>query len=109
MFFLLIKFFSKIVLKREYGCHRRDLTNTELCLSEQLESSSSAKEIIKELHQLEPKSCCQIFLIWAALFFTSLTPNIGLAAFDIASDAYLTVEYHTDMTNITSVGDASQV
>ena len=58
---------------------------------------------------MEPKSCCQIFLIWAALFFTSLTPNIGLAAFDIASDAYLTVEYHTDMTNITSVGDASQV
>ena len=41
-----------IVLKREYGCHRRDMTKTELCLSEQLETSESAYEIIRELHAL---------------------------------------------------------
>ena len=70
---------------REYGCHRRDLTRTELCLAEQLETSASASEIIQELHQLEPKGCCQIFLIWTTLFLTSLTPNIGLALSDIFS------------------------
>lgn len=90
-----------LVLKREYGCHRRDLTRTELCLSEQLETSASAYEIIQELHQLEPKNCCQIFVIWATLFLTSLTPNIGLALADIISDAYLTVEYHGNMMNQT--------
>ena len=35
-----------LVLKREYGCHRRDMRRTELCLSEQLETSASASEII---------------------------------------------------------------
>ena len=45
-----------LVLKREYGCHRRDMMRTEICLSEQLETSASASEIIQELHQLEPKN-----------------------------------------------------
>ena len=89
-----------IVLKREYGCHHRDLNKTELCLSEQLETSASACEIIQELHQLEPRNYCQKILIWASLFMFSLCPNIGLAVFDIASDSYLVVEYHGDMTNI---------
>ena len=31
----------------------------------------------------------------------SLCPNIGLAVFDIASDSYLVVEYHGNMTNTT--------
>ena len=92
-----------VVLKREYGCHRRDLARTELCLSGQLETSASAKEIIQELHQLEPLNCCQIFKIWAVLFLTSLTPNIGLAFFDIYSDSYLSIEYFNDMTNSTKV------
>ena len=80
-----------VVLKKEYGCHRRDIGKTELCLSSQLESSASAAEIIKELQELEPKSCCAIFKIWAILFLTSLTPNIGLCTFDILSDSYLTI------------------
>ena len=88
-----------LILKREYGCHRRDLTKTELCLSEQLETSKSASEIIEELHQLEPKSFCQILLIWMTLLFTSLTPNLGAATLDIFSDAYLVVEYHANMKN----------
>lgn len=88
-----------LVLKREYGCHRRDMIKTELCLSEQLETSESASEIIQELHQLEPKSLCQILVIWATLFLTSLTPNLGLAMSDIFSDAYLVVEYHSNMQN----------
>ena len=88
-----------IVLKREYGCHHRDLNKTELCLSEQLETSASACEIIQELHQLEPRNYCQKILIWASLFMFSLCPNIGLAVFDIASDSYLVVEYHGNMTN----------
>ena len=66
-----------LVLKREYGCHRRDLIKTEICLSQQLETSASASEIIQELHQLEPKNWCAIALVWATLFLTSLTPNIG--------------------------------
>ena len=92
-----------LVLKREYGCHRRDMIKTELCLSEQLETSASASEIIQELHQLEPKSWCQIFLIWATLFLTSLTPNIVLAFSDIFSDSYLVVEYYNNMMNATYV------
>ena len=88
-----------LVLKREYGCHRRDMIRTEICLSEQLETSASAAEIIQELHQLEPKSWCKILVIWITLFLTSLTPNIGLALSDIFSDAYLTVEYYTNMQN----------
>ena len=53
--------------------------------------------------QLEPKSWCQIFVIWATLFLTSLTPNIALAVSDIFSDAYLTVEYHNNMMNASFV------
>ena len=75
------------------------MAKTELCLSSQLESSASAAEIIKELQELEPKSCCAIFKIWAILFLTSLTPNIGLCAFDILSDAYLTIEYWGNYQN----------
>ena len=41
-----------LVLKKEYGCHRRDMIRTELCLSVQLETSASASEIIQELHQV---------------------------------------------------------
>ena len=57
----------------------------------------------QELHQLEPKNWCQLFSVWATLFFTSLTPNIALAFGDIFSDAYLVIEYHGDMTNATHV------
>lgn len=94
-----------LVLKREFGCHRKDLARTELCLSEQLETSGSAYEIIQELHQLEPKGFCQIFNIWFVLFLTSLTPNIGLAFSDIFSDAYLTIDYYGKMINSTYVQD----
>ncbi|TRY73782.1 hypothetical protein TCAL_16897 [Tigriopus californicus] len=90
-----------LVLKREYGCHRRDMIKTEICLSKQLETSASASEIINELHQLEPKGCCQIFGIWTILFLTSLTPNIVLAFSDIFSDSYLVVEYYSNMNNLT--------
>jgi len=99
-----------VTRKEDVAClvgGRADSTNflypacrTELCLSEQLETSASASEIIQELHQLEPKSWCQIFSIWLALFVTSLTPNIGLAFGDIFSDAYLVIEYHANMMNV---------
>lgn len=98
-----------LVLKREFGCHRKDLARTELCLSEQLETSGSAYEIIHELHQLEPKGFCQIFNIWFILFLTSLTPNIGLAFSDIFSDAYLTVEYYGNMMDATYVHNQSDL
>ena len=42
-----------IVLKKEYGCHRRDILKTEQCLARQLESSMSAGQIIGELNDLE--------------------------------------------------------
>ena len=59
--------------------------------------------------QLEPKSWCQIFVIWATLFLTSLTPNIGLAVSDIFSDAYLVVEYHSNMMNASFVATQSEL
>ena len=42
-----------LVLKKEYGCHRRDILKTEQCLARQLESSMSAGQIIGELNDLE--------------------------------------------------------
>ena len=92
-----------VVLKKEYGCHRRDMTKTELCLSTQLETSGPAAEIINELKDLEPKSCCSKFRIWTILFLTSLVPNIGLCVFDILSDTYLSIEYYGNMNNLTYV------
>ena len=86
-----------LILKHEYGCHRRDMNKTELCLSQQLESSDSAYEILEELRQLEPKNKCQIFSVWLILFLTSLTPNLGLGFSDIFSDAYLSKEYYDEM------------
>ncbi len=52
---------------------------------------------------MEPKSFCQVLTIWLTLFFTSLSPNLGLAVSDIFSDAYLVVEYHSNMKNQTYV------
>ena len=42
-----------IILKKEYGCHRRDILKTEQCLARQLESSMSSGQIIGELNDLE--------------------------------------------------------
>ena len=42
-----------LVLKKEYGCHRRDILKTEQCLARQLESSMSSGQIIMELNDLE--------------------------------------------------------
>ena len=74
---------------------------TELCLSQQLESSESAYVIIEELHQLEPKNMCQISAIWVILFMTSLCPNLTLGFLDISSDIQLAREYYGDMLNPT--------
>ena len=41
------------MLKKEYGCHRRDILKTEQCLARQLESSMSSGQIIMELNDLE--------------------------------------------------------
>jgi hypothetical protein len=35
-----------LVLKHEYGCHHRSMKQTELCLSRQLDSSDSAKDLL---------------------------------------------------------------
>ncbi len=53
-------------------------------------------------------SRCQLLGIWATLFFTSLTPNIGLAFGDIFSDAYLVLEYHENMQNASFVRARAQ-
>jgi hypothetical protein len=75
-----------IVLKKEYGCHRRDILKTEQCLSRQvllaikiihictptslqLESSMSAGQIIMELNDLEnSNSLSKRMKIWLILF-----------------------------------------
>ena len=82
-----------LVLKVEYACHAGDLTQAEICLSGQLETSNSSFEIIKGLHQLKQLSWCQKFNIWVILFVTWLVPSYGLTAFDWSSDGYLAYEY----------------
>ena len=95
-----------LVLKREYGCHHRDMKRTEFCLSKQLESSDSGFHILQELYTMEPKSICEISWIWFLLFLTSLVPNLVLGIQDILSDAYLSKEYYNDWKNETHTNDA---
>ena len=90
-----------LVLKREYGCHHRDMKRTEFCLSKQLESSDSGFHILQELYNMEPKSICEISWIWFLLFLTSLLPNLGLGIMDIVSDAYLSTQYYNEWKNET--------
>ena len=88
-----------LVLKHEYGCHHRNMKQTELCLSRQLESSDSAYQILEALHDMEPKSCCQLFWIWFVLFLTSLAPNLTLGTMDISADAVLSKTYYDEWMN----------
>ena len=61
-----------IVLKKEYGCHRRDILKTEQCLSRQLESSMSSGQIIMELNDLEnSNSLSKRMKIWTIIFCRS--------------------------------------
>ena len=90
-----------LLLKIEYGCHAGDLTQAEICLSGQLETSIASSEILKGLHQLQPLTWCQKFNIWIILFLTWLVPNYGLTAFDWFSDGYLCYEYWNEWTNET--------
>ena len=93
-----------IVLKKEYGCHRRDVLKTEQCLARQQESSLSASHIINELNDLDnADSCLKKFKIWVILFFTWLVPTIVMTFGDIFFDAILTVEYYYEYTNATIV------
>ena len=95
-----------LVLKREYGCHHRDMKRTEFCLSKQLESSDSGFHILQELYNMEPKSICEISWIWFLLFLTSLLPNLGLGIMDIVSDAYLSTQYYNEWKNVTYTNNA---
>ena len=97
-----------LVLKHEYGCHHRNMKQTELCLSRQLESSDSAYQILEALHDMEPKTCCQIFWIWFLLFLTSLAPNLTLGTMDISADAILSKQYYDEWMDATSVNNQTQ-
>ena len=97
-----------LVLKREYGCHHRDMKRTEFCLSKQLESSDSGFHILQELYNMEPKSICEISWIWFLLFLTSLLPNLGLGIMDIVSDAYLSIQYYNEWKNETYTTAAAE-
>ena len=97
-----------LVLKHEYGCHHRNMKQTELCLSRQLESSDSAYQILEALHDMEPKTCCQIFWIWFLLFLTSLAPNLTLGTMDISADAILSKEYYDEWMNATFDSNQNQ-
>ena len=69
-----------IVLKKEYGCHRRDILKTEQCLSRQLESSMSSGQIIMELNDLEnSNSLAKRLKIWTILFCRLDTFEFGNA------------------------------
>ena len=97
-----------LVLKHEYGCHRRNMKQTELCLSRQLESSDSAYQILEALHDMEPKTGCQLFWIWVSLFLTSLAPNLTLGTMDISADAILSQQYYNEWMNGTFVTNQNQ-
>jgi hypothetical protein len=97
-----------LVLKHEYGCHHRSMKQTELCLSRQLDSSDSAYQILEALHDMEPKTCCQILWIWFLLFLTSLAPNLTLGTMDISADAILSKQYYNEWMNATFVSNQNQ-
>eukprot|EP00092_Neocalanus_flemingeri_P005491 GFUD01005921.1.p1 GENE.GFUD01005921.1~~GFUD01005921.1.p1 ORF type:complete len:1477 (-),score=243.09 GFUD01005921.1:84-4514(-) len=93
-----------IVLKKEYGCHRRDMLKTEQCLARQLESSMSAGQIILELNDLEnANSFAKRSKIWMILFVCWLCPTVGITFFDIFFDSLLAIEYYHQFNNITYV------
>ena len=89
-----------IVLKKEYGCHRRDILKTEQCLARQLESSMSASQIIMELNDLEnSNSFSKRSKIWMILFVAWLCPSIGSTAVDIFFDSLLAIQYYHQYNN----------
>jgi len=93
-----------IVLKKEYGCHRRDILKTEQCLARQLESSMSAGQIIMELNDLEnSNSFSKRSKIWLTIFIAWLCPTIGSTAIDIFFDSLLAIEYYYQYNNNTYV------
>jgi len=93
-----------IVLKKEYGCHRRDILKTEQCLARQLESSMSAGQIIMELNDLEnSNSFSKRSKIWLTLFIAWLCPTIGSTAIDIFFDSLLAIQYYHQYNNNTYV------
>ena len=93
-----------IVLKKEYGCHRRDILKTEQCLARQLESSMSASQIIMELNDLEnSNSFSRRSKIWMILFVAWLCPSIGSTAVDIFFDSLLAIQYYHQYNNNTYV------
>ena len=85
-----------LVLKLEYGCHRRDINMTELCISQQVESSVGTEKVLEQLRQMEPKSRCELFKIWLLLFLFSLMPNLTLGFMDISSDTVLSKQYYDE-------------
>ena len=93
-----------LVLKKEYGCHRRDILKTEQCLARQLESSMSASTIIMELNELEnSNSFSKRSKIWMILFVAWLCPSIGSTAVDIFFDSLLAIQYYHQYNNNTYV------
>lgn len=93
-----------LILKKEYGCHRRDILRTEQCLARQLESSMSAGQIVSELNDLEnSNSVSKRCKIWLTLAITWLCPSIGLTFLDIFFDALLSIEYYAQWSNATYV------
>ena len=93
-----------IILKKEYGCHRRDILRTEQCLARQLESSMSAGQIVSELNDLEnSNSLSKRSKIWLTLAVTWLCPSVGLTFLDIFFDALLSIEYYGQWSNVSYV------
>ena len=90
-----------IVLETEYEHHKKDMTKTEKCLSDQMSSSPSAFQIIEEVNGMEAtKSCCQKLSILLILFLTSLVPTNLPTFLDIYSDISLGLIYYEHKENI---------
>ena len=98
-----------VLVKLEYACHAYDLTNTEMCLSGQLETSVFTFEVIKALRRFEPMTWCEKFQIFMSLFIPHLLLNIGLTVKDWYWDGYLANHYWKEWGNETRTDNFDRI
>ena len=84
------------ILKKEYGCHRYNMSRTEECFAKQLESSVTTEHILHDLNNLEEKVPFKVYVG----ILISLFAAFGLWLMDVISDGYLTSQYYDEFMDI---------
>ena len=98
-----------VLLKLEYACHAHDLTNAQICLSGQIETSLFSFEIIKALKRLEPMTWSEKLHIFMSLFIPHLLLNVGLTMSDWFADGFLVNYYWNEWHNETINGNFNDI